>query len=152
MEAPVRPRLRPLAAFCKMALQQGRKVADNAIAAAVVGGANLVGGVGAAFGAPIGSAPIEAIRNGPGLLGDNAFWRDAFVGAFVILAARSTASEVSVRRNTPMRRRRQADTIRASQGLIVDRGQPVAPPRSSLRRADVVRRGVGRLAAGSTFG
>ena len=56
------------------------------IAAAVIGGANLAGGVGTAFGALVGSALIEVIRNSLGLLGINAFWQGAFVGAFIIIA------------------------------------------------------------------
>ena len=56
------------------------------IAAAVIGGANLAGGVGTAFGALIGSALIEVIRNSLGLLGISAFWQGAFVGAFIIIA------------------------------------------------------------------
>ena len=56
------------------------------IAAAVIGGANLAGGIGTAFGALIGSALIEVIRNSLGLLGINAFWQGAFVGSFIIIA------------------------------------------------------------------
>jgi ribose transport system permease protein len=56
------------------------------IAAAVIGGANLAGGVGTAFGALIGSALIEIIRNSLGLLGINAFWQGAFIGSFIIVA------------------------------------------------------------------
>ena len=56
------------------------------IAAAVIGGANLAGGVGTAFGALIGSALIEVIRNSLGLLGISAFWQGTFVGCFIILA------------------------------------------------------------------
>jgi ribose transport system permease protein len=56
------------------------------IAATVIGGANLAGGIGTAFGALIGSALIEVIRNSLGLLGINAFWQGAFVGAFIIVA------------------------------------------------------------------
>ena len=51
------------------------------IAAAVIGGANLAGGIGTAFG-----ALIEVIRNSLGLLGISAFWQGAFVGAFIIVA------------------------------------------------------------------
>jgi len=57
------------------------------IAAAVIGGANLAGGAGTAFGALIGSALIEIIRNSLGLLGINAFWQGAFIGTFIIIAA-----------------------------------------------------------------
>ena len=56
------------------------------IAAAVIGGANLAGGIGTAFGALIGSALIEVIRNSLGLLGINAFWQGTFVGGFIIIA------------------------------------------------------------------
>src|SRR5260370_25453484 len=56
------------------------------IAAAVIGGANLAGGVGTAFGALIGSALIEVIRNSLGLLGISAFCQGTFVGCFIILA------------------------------------------------------------------
>jgi len=56
------------------------------IAATVIGGANLVGGVGSAFGALVGSALIEVIRNSLGLLGINTFWQGAFIGAFILLA------------------------------------------------------------------
>ena len=56
------------------------------IAAAVIGGADLAGGIGTAFGALIGSALIEVIRNSLGLLGINAFWQGAFIGTFIIVA------------------------------------------------------------------
>ena len=56
------------------------------IAAAVIGGANLAGGVGTAFGALVGAALIEVIRNSLGLLGINAFWQGAFIGGAIILA------------------------------------------------------------------
>jgi ribose transport system permease protein len=56
------------------------------IAAAVIGGTNLSGGVGTAFGALIGSALIEIIRNSLGLLGVNAFWQGAFIGTAILLA------------------------------------------------------------------
>lgn len=56
------------------------------IAAAVIGGANLAGGVGTAFGALVGAALIEIIRNSLGLLGVNAFWQGTFIGGAIILA------------------------------------------------------------------
>ena len=56
------------------------------IAAAVIGGANLAGGVGTAFGALIGAALIEVIRNSLGLLGINAFWQGTFIGGAIMLA------------------------------------------------------------------
>ena len=56
------------------------------IAATVIGGANLVGGAGTALGALVGSALLEVIRNSLGLLGINAFWQGAFIGAFILVA------------------------------------------------------------------
>jgi ribose transport system permease protein len=56
------------------------------IAAAVIGGANLAGGIGTAFGALVGAALIEVIRNSLGLLGINAFWQGTFIGGFIIVA------------------------------------------------------------------
>jgi ribose transport system permease protein len=56
------------------------------IAAAVIGGADLMGGTGTAFGALVGAALIEIIRNSLGLLGVNAFWQGFFIGAAILLA------------------------------------------------------------------
>jgi ribose transport system permease protein len=56
------------------------------IAAVVIGGANLMGGSGTAFGAVVGAALIEIIRNSLTLLGINPFWQGTFVGTFIILA------------------------------------------------------------------
>jgi ribose transport system permease protein len=56
------------------------------IAATVIGGANLAGGVGTAFGALIGAALIEVIRNSLGLLGINAFWQGCFIGGAILVA------------------------------------------------------------------
>ena len=56
------------------------------IAAAVIGGASLAGGYGSAFGAVIGSALIEEIRNSLLLAGVDPFWQGLFVGLFILLA------------------------------------------------------------------
>ena len=52
----------------------------------VIGGANLSGGVGTAFGAVVGAALIEVIRNSLILLGISTFWQGTFVGTFIIVA------------------------------------------------------------------
>lgn len=65
-------------------LGQGMEL--QVIAAAVIGGANLAGGIGSAFGAVVGSALIEVIRNSLILLGISSFWQGAFVGSFIIIA------------------------------------------------------------------
>jgi ribose transport system permease protein len=56
------------------------------IAAAVIGGANLAGGVGGATGAIIGAALIEVIRNGFVLIGANTYWEEVFVGVVIVFA------------------------------------------------------------------
>lgn len=56
------------------------------IASSVIGGANLMGGEGGAYGAIIGALLIEMIRNGLLLLGVNPYWQGTFVGVFIILA------------------------------------------------------------------
>ena len=56
------------------------------IAAAVIGGASLVGGAGTAIGALVGAVLIEIIRNSLGLLGINPFWQGTVIGAAIIVA------------------------------------------------------------------
>ena len=58
----------------------------NVIAASVIGGANLMGGIGYAIGAPIGAALMELIRNSLLLAGIDALWQQFFIGLFIILA------------------------------------------------------------------
>ena len=58
----------------------------NVIAASVIGGANLMGGVVYALGAPIGAALMELIRNSLLLAGIDSLWQQFFVGLFLILA------------------------------------------------------------------
>jgi ribose transport system permease protein len=64
----------------------GQSMELAVIAAAVIGGANLLGGSGTIFGAIVGAALIEIIRNSLILLGISTFWQGAFVGFFIILA------------------------------------------------------------------
>ncbi len=65
-------------------LGQGMEL--TVIAAAVIGGANLSGGIGTALGAVIGAALIEVIRNSLTLLGISTFWQGTFVGSFIVIA------------------------------------------------------------------
>jgi len=58
----------------------------RAIASTVIGGANLMGGEGSAFGAFIGAALLEVIRNSLLMAGVDSNWQGVFVGAFLILA------------------------------------------------------------------
>jgi ribose transport system permease protein len=64
----------------------GQSMELAVIAAAVIGGANLAGGSGTAFGAVVGAALIEVIRNSLILLGISTFWQGTFVGAFILVA------------------------------------------------------------------
>lgn len=64
------------------ALGQGWEL--RVIAAAVIGGANLMGGEGGAYGALIGAALIEVIRNSLLLAGVDPYWQGTFVGLFII--------------------------------------------------------------------
>jgi ribose transport system permease protein len=58
----------------------------RAIASTVIGGANLMGGEGGAFGAFIGSALLEVIRNSLLMAGVDSNWQGVFVGSFLVLA------------------------------------------------------------------
>ncbi len=64
----------------------GMTVELRVIAASVIGGANLVGGEGGAYGALIGAALIEVIRNSLLLAGVDPYWQGTFIGLFIILA------------------------------------------------------------------
>lgn len=64
----------------------GQSMELTVIAATVIGGANLLGGSGTIFGAIVGAALIEIIRNSLILLGISTFWQGAFVGFFIVLA------------------------------------------------------------------
>ncbi len=56
------------------------------IASTVIGGANLMGGEGGAYGAFIGAALIEVIRNSLLMAGVDSNYHGIFVGAFIVLA------------------------------------------------------------------
>jgi ribose transport system permease protein len=66
------------------ALGQGYEL--RVIASTVIGGADLMGGQGSAFGAVVGAALIEVIRNSLLMAGVDANWQGAFVGLFIVLA------------------------------------------------------------------
>jgi len=56
------------------------------IASTVIGGANLMGGEGGAYGAFIGAALIEVILNSLLMAGVDSNWQGTFVGVFIVLA------------------------------------------------------------------
>jgi ribose/xylose/arabinose/galactoside ABC-type transport system permease subunit len=59
----------------------------DAIAAVVIGGTALTGGVGSIIGTAFGVLIIVTIRNGLDLLGVSPFWQTAAVGAMILVAA-----------------------------------------------------------------
>ena len=64
----------------------GQSYELRVIAATVIGGANLMGGSGTAYGAIIGAALLEVIRNALLMAGIDSNWQGAFVGIFIIVA------------------------------------------------------------------
>jgi ribose transport system permease protein len=64
----------------------GQSMELSVIAAAVIGGADLMGGGGTILGAVVGAALIEIIRNSLTLLGISTFWQGTFVGTFIVVA------------------------------------------------------------------
>ena len=58
----------------------------DAIAAVVIGGASLSGGVGSASGTLIGALILGVLRNGLNLLNVSAFWQQVVIGAVIALA------------------------------------------------------------------
>ena len=58
----------------------------DAIAAVVIGGASLAGGVGSGSGTLIGALILGVLRNGLNLLNVSAFWQQVVIGAVIALA------------------------------------------------------------------
>src|SRR6202008_4648761 len=56
------------------------------IASTVIGGANLLGGEGGAFGAFVGAALVEVIRNSLLMAGVDSNWQGLFVGVVIVFA------------------------------------------------------------------
>lgn len=76
---------------------QGTGLELEAIAAAVIGGTSMRGGVGSIFGAFLGALIMAEVRTGLVLMGTNAYLQDACVGLIIALAVvlnvRITASQ-----------------------------------------------------------
>jgi len=64
----------------------GQSYELRVIAGTIIGGTALAGGYGTAFGAVVGSALLELIRNALIMAGIDSNWQGAFVGTFIILA------------------------------------------------------------------
>ena len=66
--------------------QAGTGFELDAIAAVVIGGASLTGGVGTATGTLIGALILGVLRNGLNLLAVSAFWQQVVIGIVIVLA------------------------------------------------------------------
>lgn len=67
--------------------QSGFTLELDAIAAVLIGGASLSGGVGTASGTMIGALVLGVLRNGLDLLNVAAFWQQVIIGAVIALSA-----------------------------------------------------------------
>ena len=64
----------------------GEELLLDAIAAVVIGGTSLLGGVGQVSGTVLGVILIASIRNGLVLLNVSAFWQQLAIGTLILLA------------------------------------------------------------------
>jgi ribose transport system permease protein len=58
----------------------------DAIAAVVLGGASMAGGIGSIWGTLVGALIIVSLRSGLNVLNVNAYWQTVAIGAIVVLA------------------------------------------------------------------
>jgi ribose/xylose/arabinose/galactoside ABC-type transport system permease subunit len=79
----------------------------NAIAAAVIGGTSLFGGIGTAWGALTGALLIGVLNNGLDLLGVQSFWQEIAKGVIILLAV---LFDVWMKRTDARRRARAGRT------------------------------------------
>lgn len=89
----------------------------DAIAAVVIGGASLAGGVGKASGTLIGALILAVLRNGLNLLNVSAFWQQVVIGVVIALAVlldtlrrKAGAAPVAAGTGSGGSRKRQAGT------------------------------------------
>jgi ribose/xylose/arabinose/galactoside ABC-type transport system permease subunit len=64
----------------------GEELLLDAIAAVVIGGTSLLGGIGQISGTVLGVILIASIRNGLVLLNVSAFWQQVAIGTLILLA------------------------------------------------------------------
>jgi simple sugar transport system permease protein len=63
----------------------------DVVAAVVVGGASLMGGVGTVLGTFLGLALLAILQNGLVLLGVSSYWSPLFVGLVILISVSVTA-------------------------------------------------------------
>jgi len=76
-----------VARFNSAQADAGRGMELDAIAAAVIGGTSLMGGVGSVIGVLIGATIMGVVRNGLVLLQVSSYWQELIIGAIIVLAA-----------------------------------------------------------------
>ncbi|MGI5122362.1 substrate-binding domain-containing protein [Marinactinospora thermotolerans] len=84
----------------------------DAIAAVVIGGASLSGGVGSAMGTFVGALILGVLRNGLNLLNVSAFWQQVIIGVVIAIAVLSDT----------LRRRRRGGGPRPTRSPAMRRG------------------------------
>ncbi|MFF4078156.1 substrate-binding domain-containing protein [Streptomyces sp. NPDC001777] len=107
----------------------------DAIAAVVIGGASLAGGVGKASGTLIGALILAVLRNGLNLLSVSAFWQQVVIGVVIALAV-------------------LLDTLRrkAGAGAAVPGGSSAAPGSPGSGRRGAVKFGIAALCVAVVVG
>ncbi|MFS0694466.1 substrate-binding domain-containing protein [Streptomyces nitrosporeus] len=95
----------------------------DAIAAVVIGGASLAGGVGKASGTLIGALILAVLRNGLNLLSVSAFWQQVVIGVVIALAV-------------------LLDTVRRKAGSTPASGAPAAPGAPGSGRKGALKAGI----------
>ncbi|WP_182113860.1 MULTISPECIES: ABC transporter permease [unclassified Actinotalea] len=109
-----------LAQIGSVSNQAGMGIEMRAIAAAVIGGVALSGGVGSILGATFGAVFITTVTSSLSFLGIPGFWADTVIGA-ILLAALFADSRV----RAGLERRRRAARYRTDE---VPGDEPVEPP------------------------
>ena len=75
----------------------------DVVAAVVLGGASLMGGVGTVFGTFLGLALLAILQNGIILLGVSSYWSPFFVGLVILISVSATAWSQRERRTRSAR-------------------------------------------------
>jgi simple sugar transport system permease protein len=83
----------------------------NVLAAAVLGGASLTGGIGTVPGVLLGILLLGMLQNGLNLLGVSPYFFQIVIGAVILLS-----TSVTVMSSRPARRRRRADDVQSTAG------------------------------------
>lgn len=84
--------------YGKVQANTGQGIELQAIAAAVIGGTNILGGRGSAFGTLLGAFLVALLYNSLVLMNASAYWQNIFVGGLILLAVLADALVQRLRR------------------------------------------------------